>query len=140
MAQNKTQPTDASVDDYLNAVTPDAKRAESFALKALLERASGYSPRMWGPSIVGFGTYHYKYESGREGDFFITGFAPRKQNLVVYIIPGFFPHSQLMDRLGKHKTGRSCLYLKKLEGIDLDVLEEIVGSSVDWMKEKYGDG
>ena len=128
------------MDDYLNAVTPDKKRADSFVLKDMMARASGHAPKMWGESMVGFGSYHYKYESGREGDCFITGFAPRKQNLVVYVMPGFSEYSEMMERLGKHRTGKCCLYINKLADVELDVLEEIVRLSVIWMKEKYGAG
>ena len=140
MTENKTKATDASVDDYLNAVTPEKKRADSFVLKDMMARASGFAPKMWGDSMVGYGAYHYKYESGREGDFFITGFAPRKQNLVVYVMPGFSEYSALMERLGKFRTGKSCLYINKLADVELDVLEEIVRLSVIWMQAKYGAG
>ena len=140
MAKNKTMPTGASVDDYLSQVQPDKKRADSIVLKDMMVRASGYPPRMWGDSIVGFGTYHYKYESGREGDHLITGFAPRKSNLVVYIMPGFSDFADLLDRLGKHKTSSSCLYINKLGDIDLDVLEKMVRQSVDVMHSRYGGG
>ena len=139
MAENKTRQTAASVDDYLASVMPDRKRADCFLLKDMLARASDYQPRMWGVSMVGYGTYHYKYDSGREGDYFMTGFAPRKQYLVVYIIPGFSNYADLLGRLGKHKTSSSCLYINKLADIELDVLEEIVRQSVGWMHKKYGE-
>ena len=93
---------------------------------------------MWGPSIVGYGEYHYKYDSGREGDFLITGFSPRKQALTVYIMPGFSQYDDLMTKLGKYKTGRSCLYINKLEDIDLKVLETLIKKSAAYMKKKYG--
>lgn len=93
---------------------------------------------MWGPSIVGFGEYHYKYESGREGDFLITGFSPRKSALTIYIMPGFTRHAALMGKLGKHRTGKSCLYINRLDDVDLEVLEELVSRSVEYMTEKYG--
>lgn len=93
---------------------------------------------MWGPSIVGFGEYHYKYESGREGDFLITGFSPRKSALTIYIMPGFARYEALMDKLGKHRTGKSCLYINRLDDVDLSVLEELVTRSVEYMTEKYG--
>ena len=93
---------------------------------------------MWGPSIVGFGTYHYEYESGREGDFFITGVSPRKMALTLCIMPGFSSYEALMKRLGKYKTGVSCLYIKKLEDVDMDVLEELITKSFSWMVERYG--
>lgn len=93
---------------------------------------------MWGPSIVGFGEYHYKYESGREGDFLITGFSPRKSALTIYIMPGFARYEALMAKLGKHRTGKSCLYINRLDDVDLSVLEELVTRSVEYMTEKYG--
>lgn len=93
---------------------------------------------MWGPSIVGFGEYHYKYESGREGDFLITGFSPRKSALTIYIMPGFTRYEALMEKLGKHRTGKSCLYINRLDDVDLSVLEELVTRSVEYMTEKYG--
>ena len=92
---------------------------------------------MWGPSIVGFGSYHYKYESGREGDMCITGFSPRKQNLTIYILPGFKRYSELMKKLGKYKTGKSCLYINKLEDVDMKVLKELISEDVKYMKKKY---
>lgn len=137
MAQNKTQPTDKSVDDYLSGVEDATKRADSFVLKDLLARAAGEPPIMWGDSMVGFGRYRYKYESGREGEHFLTGFAPRKQQLTVYIMPGFDPYQEQLSKLGKHKTARSCLYIKKLSDIDLAVLEEIVADSVVRMRKAY---
>ncbi len=137
MAKSKTRPTSASVDDYLNMVEPEKKRIDAFALKDLLARASGYPPVMWGDNIVGYGSYHYKYNSGREGDWMITAFAPRSQNLVVYVMPGFSEYGELMDRLGTYRTGRSCLYINKLDDINPDVLEELIKRSVVWMKEKY---
>ena len=140
MAEAKTRPTDASVDDYLDGVTPEKKRVDSFVLREMMARASGYPPRMWGESMVGYGAYHYTYASGHEGDYFVTGFAPRKQNLVVYIMPGFSQFGRQMKRLGKYKTGKSCLYINKLADVDMDVLEEIVRLSVDWMVAKYGAG
>ena len=93
---------------------------------------------MWGTSIVGFGEYHYKYESGREGDFLITGFSPRKSAFTIYIMPGFARYEALMDKLGKHRTGKSCLYINRLDDVDLSVLEELVTRSVEYMTEKYG--
>jgi hypothetical protein len=92
---------------------------------------------MWGPSIVGYGKYHYRYESGREGDFFLTGFAPRKQALTIYVISGFKAHGALMKKLGKYKTGKSCLYVKRLDDIDRDVLTQLVQASVNYLREKY---
>ncbi len=137
MSQNKTRPTGAAVDDYLDAVENETRREDAKAVKALMERVTGEPAVMWGSSIVGFGEYHYKYESGREGDFMLVGFAPRKANLVLYIIAGFSAYDALLKKLGKHKTGKSCLYVNKLADLDMEVLEELVARSVAHMREKY---
>lgn len=136
--QNKTQETDASVDDFLNGVANEQKRKDAFEVKALMEKISGEPAKMWGPSIVGFGTYHYKYESGREGDFMKVGFSPRAANLTLYIMTGFNRHDEIVSRLGKYKTGKSCLYIKKLDDIDREVLTELVTESYQYMANKYG--
>ena len=107
------------------------------AILAMMTRVTSCEPIMWGPSIVGFDQYHYRYESGREGDFFITGFSPRKTALTIYIMPGFDKYEALMSRLGKYKTGRSCLYINKLQDVDMDVLEELVRLSVEFMRARY---
>lgn len=135
--QNKTQITKASVEGFLNKVPDDKKKADSYTVLEMMKRLSGKGPQMWGPSLVGFGSYHYKYESGREGDFFRVGFSPRKQALTVYIMPGFERFTELMDKLGKYKTGKSCLYIKKLEDVEMPVLEELVVKSLEYMAEKY---
>jgi len=137
MAELKTQENDASVDDYLNSVEDDKKREASFKVKELMEDVTGEEARMWGESIVGFGHYQYKYASGREGEWMITGFAPRKRNLTLYIMSGFEEYDDLLDKLGKHSTGKSCLYISKLEDIDMDVLRELVNKSVQHMKETH---
>jgi len=136
--ENKTTETNASVDDFLNKVADEKKRADSFEIKAMMERLTGHPAKMWGPAIVGFGVYHYKYDSGREGDFLKVGFSPRAQNLTLYIMPGFGRYEELMQKLGKYKTGKSCLYVKKLEDIDKSVLEELIKESYSYMTEKYG--
>lgn len=138
MADAKTIPTGESVDDYIAAIDDEGVRADCGTLIEIMGRATGAEPRMWGPSIVGFGTYHYKYASGREGDWPLTGFAPRKRNLTLYIMAGFDRYGDLMRKLGKHKTGKSCLYVNRLSDIDLDVLDELVRASVDHVKEQYG--
>jgi hypothetical protein len=135
MAELKTQENDASVNDYLNSVEDKKKREASFKVKELMEEVTGEEARMWGDSIVGFGHYHYKYASGREGEWMLTGFAPRKRNLTLYIMSGFEEYDDLMQKLGKHSTGKSCLYINKLEDIDLDVLRELVDKSVQHMRE-----
>ena len=134
----KTRETDASVEDFIAAVADDRRREESRTVDAMMRKITGHPPRMWGPSIVGYGRYHYRYDSGREGDWFLTGFAPRKQALTLYIMPGFGQYDDLMRRLGKHKTGKSCLYVTRLSNVDLAVLEDLVRLSVDFMTRKYG--
>ena len=134
MAELKTQKNDGSVTDFLNQVENEKKRADSFAILELMEAVTGEEPKMWGTSIVGFGDYHYKYASGREGDWFLTGFSPRKQNLTLYIMSGFSEIDPLLQKLGKHTTGKGCLYIKKLEDVDQEVLKELISQSVEHMK------
>lgn len=138
MAELKTKLTGVSVDAFIDAVGHARRREDARVVLALMQRVTGEAPEMWGPSIVGFGRYQYKYESGREGEWMLTGFAPRKAALTVYIMPGFSQYDRLMARLGKHRTGRSCLYINKLDDVDLAVLEELVRLSVDYMRAKYG--
>jgi hypothetical protein len=127
MAENKTRATAASVDDFLDAIPDPQRRADAKALAALMARVSGESAAMWGPSIVGFGSYHYVYESGREGDMCRIGFAPRASEFALY--GGFLRSPELLARLGRHKTGKGCLYLKRLADVDLAVLEEIAAAA-----------
>lgn len=134
----KTQKNDASVVDFLNSVPDERKRADSFAVLELMREVTGEEPAMWGDSIVGFGSYRYKYASGRQGDWMLTGFSPRKQNLTLYIMSGFDDYESLLADLGKHKTGKACLYIKKLEDIDLVVLRELVRQSVAHMADSSG--
>lgn len=126
MAQNKTQPTETDVDGFLEGVEPERRREDAKRLKEIFDETTGFTAKMWGSSIVGYGKYHYKYESGREGDMIATGFSPRKANLVVYVVPGYSDFGELLGRLGKHKLGKSCLYLNKLADIDEDVLKELI--------------
>jgi hypothetical protein len=137
MADVKTKRNKASVAQFLDTVADEQRRSDSKKVLAMIKKATGYPPRMWGDSIVGFGSYHYKYASGREGDWPLAGFSPRKQALTLYIMPGFKRYPELMKKLGKHKTGSSCLYLKKLEDVDLDVLQTLVKESVRYMEKKY---
>jgi hypothetical protein len=130
MAENKTQKTAVSVADFLNNLPDEKKRQDSFALVELIKQVSGNEPKMWGPSIIGFGDSHYKYESGREGDWFRVGFSPRKQNLTLYIMGGAPKYSELLAQLGKHKTGKGCLYINKLSDVNLDVLREMISQSL----------
>lgn len=133
---NKTQPGEHSVEDW-KAKVPARYREAADELLARFTRLSGYEPVMWGPSIVGFGQYHYRYDSGREGDFLRVGFATRSKKLVFYIMPGFDGAEELLGRLGKHTTGSSCLYVNKLADIELDVLDELIVASLAEMAEKY---
>lgn len=137
MAENKTKATRASVTTFMNSIDDTQMRADARKVAAMMRRATGKRAKMWGASIVGYGTYHYRYASGREGDFMITGFSPRKQALTVYIMPGFTPFDKLMAKLGKYKTGKSCLYIKRLSDIDEIVLERLIGDSVEHMRKKY---
>jgi hypothetical protein len=130
MAELKTQKTDASVADFLNAVPDDRKREDSFTILELMQEVTGEEPAMWGASIVGFGSYTFKYASGREGDWPVTGFSPRKRNLTLYIMSGFEGYDTLLAKLGKFKTGKSCLYINKLEDVDIPALKELVKRSV----------
>jgi hypothetical protein len=125
MAETKTKPTDASVDAFLDAVANPARRADGRAVRAMMERVTGERAVMWGPSIVGFGSYHYRYASGHEGDMCRVGFSPRSSNLVLYV-GGFEAYDMLLARLGKHKRSKACLYLNKLADVDSAVLEQIV--------------
>ena len=135
MAQLKTQKNDASVEDFLNGVSDEKKREDSFAILELMKEVIGEEPAMWGTSIVGFGSYRYKYASGREGEWFLSGFSPRKRNLTLYIMSGFDDYETLLGDLGKYKTGKSCLYINKLEDIDLSTLRELVRKSTKHVAE-----
>ena len=136
MAENKTQPTAVDPYEFIKQVDDPQKRKDSEELIALMKKITGKPPKMWGPTIVGFGKYHYKYDSGREGEICLTGFSPRKPNLVLYVGPGM-EDEKLMARLGKHKRGKGCLYIRKLEDIDRKVLHEVVVKSVAEMRKRY---
>ena len=126
MAENKTQPTSENVDAFLAGVTPPRRRAQGEALKAIFDDVTGWQACMWGPSIVGYGRYDYTYDSGRTGSFLATGFSPRKAALSIYIMPAYAEFGEILGRLGKHRIGKSCLYVNKLADIDMDVLAELV--------------
>ncbi len=134
MAENATRPTGIDPRDFVAAVEHPTRQADALVLLDLMQRVSGCEPKMWGPSIVGFGRYAYRYESGREGEFMLCGFSPRKANLVVYTMPGYDSFESELERLGKHKIGKSCLYINKLADVDLGVLEEIVAGGVAHMR------
>jgi hypothetical protein len=133
---NKTKPEKASAAQFIETIEDDETRKDCQKLVKIMKRVTGEPPVMWGTSMVGFGSYHYKYASGREGDYFLTGFAPRKANLTLYVMPGFEAYGKQLGKLGKHKLGKSCLYLDGLDGKDLDVLEEILADAVKRMKSK----
>ena len=136
----KTKETEVSVDDFLEAVPNPQRREDARKVRAMLERVTGEPARMWGPTIVGFGQYHYRYDSGHEGDMARLGFSPRSTELVFYLLPNFDGYEHLMERLGKHRTGKCCLYVKRLSDIDESVLEEIAVAGLDYMREKYPEG
>lgn len=129
MSENKTKETTASVEEFLNSVESDRKKKDSFEILEMMKEITGLEPKMWGKSLIGFGNYHYKYESGREGDWFRVGFSPRKANISLYLIYGFTKYEELINKLGKHKTGKGCLYVNKLDDIDRDVLKELIETS-----------
>lgn len=135
MAELKTQRNDQDVEAFLNALPDDQRRQDCFSVLEIMREVTGAEPKMWGDSIVGFGDYRYRYESGRQGEWFLTGFSPRKQNLTLYIMAGFDHYDELMGQLGKFKTGKSCLYIKKLSDINVPVLRELVKQSVAHMIE-----
>ena len=137
MAEPRTRPTRASVSAFMAGIEDTQMRADARKVAAMMRRATGKRATMWGPSIVGYGSYHYRYASGREGDFMITGFSPRKQALTIYIMPGFGRFSKLMSKLGKYKTGKSCLYVKRLADVDEAVLERLIQESVGHMRKQY---
>lgn len=130
----KTKVNEASVEGFLNSVTDEQKREDCFEILRLMKQVTKEEPKMWGSSIVGFGSYHYKGASGREGDWLLTGFSPRKENLTLYIMGGFDLHQDLLKKLGKHKTSVGCLYIKKLDDVDKEVLKELVAESVKTTK------
>jgi len=134
LAELKTKENDGDVEAFLSTIEDTRKQADCRKLVTIMQKATGADARMWGDSIVGFGHYHYKYASGREGDWFLTGFSPRKQNLTLYIMAGFEQYEPLLARLGKHTTGKSCLYVKRLSDLDMDALEALVEASVAHMK------
>ena len=129
----KTKPNELNVEEFLNSISAEKRRHDCYAILEMMSQITGFEPKMWGNSIVGFGSYHYCYESGREGDWFLTGFSPRKQNLTLYIMSGFKNYEKLLNKLGKYKTGKSCLYINKLEDINLPTLKELVKQSTGYI-------
>lgn len=133
----KTKATKSSVEKFLDSIESEQKRDDAYAILEMMKNASKEEPKMWGPSIIGFGTYHYKYDSGHEGDMCMIGFSPRKAALTLYILLGFEGYDELMAKLGKYKTSKACLYIKKLEDVDKKVLKELITLSVKYTKAKY---
>ena len=134
MAEMKTKPTDQSVAEFLNEVSDEERRADCFQVAKIMEEITGEKPKMWGPSIVGFGSYHYKYASGREGDWPITGFSPRKKDLTLYLMMGYEKHKDLLEKLGKHSGGKSCLYINRLSDVHVPTLKKLIKASVKDLK------
>ena len=131
MTDNKTQPTQQSVAAFIAKIENPVRRADAMALDVLFRQITGWEPRMWGPTLIGYGSYHYTYDSGRSGDMLATGFSPRKAHLVLYVMPGYQDYSGNLASLGKHKMGKSCLYINKLADVDIDVVAEILRTGLD---------
>ena len=138
MAELKTKPTAQSVKAFIDGLPDETLRKDCRVILRMMKAATKAQPKMWGPSIVGFGDYHYRYASGREGDWFLAGFSPRKANLTLYLMSGLGPHAALLKKLGKFKTSKSCLYIKKLDDVDVDVLEQLIKASVKHVSAAHG--
>ncbi len=138
MAENKTQATEASVDAHLATIDDEGRRNDCAALVKLMSKVTRAQPKMWGPSIVGFGSYHYRYDSGREGDSCATGFASRKGDISIYLVAEFPGQDELLAQLGRHNMGKACLYVRKLADVDMKVLEKLVAGSVAEVRRRYG--
>jgi hypothetical protein len=130
MAENKTKATEVTVEDFLAGVEPPERLADARALLKIFAEVTGVQPKMWGPSIIGYGSYHYRYESGREGDMCATGFSPRKAELVLYILPGYQDYGALLADLGKHRLGKACLYIKRLGDVREDLLRQLISQGL----------
>lgn len=137
MAENKTKQTKASVDKFIGAIKDENIQQDCYTIIKIMKSVTKEDPQMWGPSIIGFGTYHYKYDSGREGDSCLTGFSPRKQNLTIYLMGGFEKQKAQLEKLGKHKTSKACLYIKSLNDVDQKILKEMIVNSVNYVKKTY---
>ncbi len=138
MAELKTKPNDASVVDFLDTIEDETKRDDSYEIMNMMQEVTGDQPKMWGGAIIGYGTYHYKYASGREGDWMKIGFSPRKQNISIYLMAGVEQHPELLEKVGKFKNGKSCFYIKKLDDVDRDVLRQLMVASLKRIEEIYG--
>ena len=139
MADNKTLPNNASVKDFITKVEHKRRKQDAETLLDFMNEITGLQPVMWGDSIIGYGKYHYQYKSGHQGDYFLTGFSPRKTAMTIYIMPGFNKHEKQLKKLGKYKNSVSCLYITNLDNIDMNVLREIIEDSIKHMKEIYPD-
>lgn len=139
-AKNKTAETAYSVFQFLDTVADETKRKDSLRLVEIMKTETGFEPRMWGASIIGFGSYHYRYDSGREGDAPLVGFSPRKNELALYLAHNFGNREDLLQQFGKHKSGKACIYVKKLTDIDEGILKKMITASVNWTRKKYPDG
>jgi len=137
MAKNKTTETQQSVTDFINAVENDAKRNDAFELVKIMQEATGFEPKMWGPSIIGFGSYHYKYDSGHEGDAPLAAFSPRKVATTVYFYLPEENRKELLSKLGKHKSSKACIYINKLTDIDIEILKKIILLSIEFTQKLY---
>ncbi|WP_179414440.1 DUF1801 domain-containing protein [Mucilaginibacter sp. E4BP6] len=137
MTEVKTKPTEISADSFIATIEDDKVRADCYTIINLMENITGEKPKMWGPAIIGFGKYTYKYESGRSGEICITGFSPREANITLYVLAGFPGQEELLQKLGKHKSGKGCLYIKKLDDVKVDVLEILIKESFKFLKEKH---
>jgi hypothetical protein len=137
MAELKTKQTDESVTKFLNAVADETKRKDCYEIIEMMKQVTGFQPKMWGTAIIGFGSYHYKYESGHEGDSCLIGFSPRKQNIALYVASSASEVQNLLSNLGKHKTGKGCLYINKVSDVNVDVLKKIFITGFDYMKAKH---
>ncbi len=137
MSENKTQATNADVMAFLNAVEPERRRLDGLRLNGIFRDVTGFEPVMWGTSIVGYGSYHYVYRSGREGDFLATGFSPRKSSLSIYVMPGYSDFADILNRLGKHRTGRSCLYVNRLSDVDENALRDMIAAGLQDLEARW---
>ncbi len=137
MSELKTKPNEASVTDFLQSIPDAQQRADAERLIELMRTVTGEPATMWGTQMVGFGRYRYRYASGHGGEYFLTGFAPRKANLTLYLAPGLERHADLLARLGKHKNGKGCLYIKRLSDVDLKTLQELIDASVTWLRQTW---
>ena len=138
MAELKTKPNDANVLGFLETIEDEGKRDDCYEIMNMMEEVSGEQPKMWGKSIIGYGTYHYKYASGREGDWMRIAFSPRKQNLTLYLMAGVERHPELLEKVGKYKNGKSCFYIKKLDDVDRGILKQLMVASLEELEKIYG--